>query len=332
MKVQSEEIPVVAQIREEVSMLQLEEGETEATRGDAGTSLNCSNSALCAMFDRVLRQENAFYRSEQRGSADLTRDEKQRLLYEIYMQSPGLFLSRYHQYLVSDDCKLFTSETSPDIEFYVKKIEIGDRWQTRRIRNRRFVMLNRLERDGYFSDEQMKEREPLLFERMIERNNLADQEQRTRTSNDTLSSMLIALDDSKDIADRKLTERELETKRAYCDTNRFLQHANLRMNRLYPGEEEPSLEEEEEKMTASSLEEEEEKMTASSSDEEIEGEGDTMQQQRLRHEFMSIMKERFLSGRDGDFIDYATIDDDVTLDMLNSDLDRDIEDAYFDSD
>ncbi|XP_026844143.1 coiled-coil domain-containing protein 97 [Drosophila persimilis] len=47
----------------------------------------------------------------------------------------------------------------------------------------------------------------------------------------------------------------------------------------------------------------------------------------LRNEFLSMMKERFLSGEDKDF-DYTAVDDDSTLDDLKL-IEQDEEDAYF---
>ncbi|KAI8471445.1 MAG: coiled-coil domain-containing protein-domain-containing protein [Monoraphidium minutum] len=52
-----------------------------------------------------------------------------------------------------------------------------------------------------------------------------------------------------------------------------------------------------------------------------------------RHEFLLDMRARFLCGADGDYVDYAEIDDDEALDdeeHLARERDRDAEDAYFD--
>ena len=52
---------------------------------------------------------------------------------------------------------------------------------------------------------------------------------------------------------------------------------------------------------------------------------------RLRGEFERLMRERFLRGEDGDFFNYADVDDNEALDDTAT-ADRDAEDAYFDED
>ena len=52
---------------------------------------------------------------------------------------------------------------------------------------------------------------------------------------------------------------------------------------------------------------------------------------RLQAEFERMMQERFIAGMDGEFIDYAGVDSDETLDDLAT-LRRDAEEAWFDAD
>jgi hypothetical protein len=62
----------------------------------------------------------------------------------------------------------------------------------------------------------------------------------------------------------------------------------------------------------------------------IEKELNEFNQQADYEDFLSIMKENFLSGRDVDF-NYSEIDQDDSLDDL-SQLDRDEQEKYFDTD
>lgn len=53
----------------------------------------------------------------------------------------------------------------------------------------------------------------------------------------------------------------------------------------------------------------------------------------MRQEFLQIMKERFLTGKDGDYVDYDRIDNDMCLDddLLRIES-QDQEEKYFQSD
>ena len=50
---------------------------------------------------------------------------------------------------------------------------------------------------------------------------------------------------------------------------------------------------------------------------------------RAREELLSIMKKRFLDGKDSDFVDYAGIDSNSSLDDLKQ-IQQDAEDRWFD--
>lgn len=54
------------------------------------------------------------------------------------------------------------------------------------------------------------------------------------------------------------------------------------------------------------------------------------ERQLLRDEFVRVMKQRFLDGHDGTFVDYAAIDRDESLDAAMPEARQDMEDAYFD--
>lgn len=52
---------------------------------------------------------------------------------------------------------------------------------------------------------------------------------------------------------------------------------------------------------------------------------------QLEDEFLTLMKENFLNGKDKDYFDYSTVDDNEDYDM-SAFSEQDAEDAYFDSD
>ncbi|CAM6002038.1 unnamed protein product [Sphagnum balticum] len=96
---------------------------------------------------------------------------------------PATFLSRYHNLLNIDDLHNFANEQDDyEIQHYVNSIKMHAQKsmkhqsvenrklarQRAEVKNRRYVMLRRMIGDGeYFSDWEMRQRAPLLYEQMI---------------------------------------------------------------------------------------------------------------------------------------------------------------------
>eukprot|EP00210_Caulerpa_lentillifera_P005297 g5061.t1 len=96
---------------------------------------------------------------------------------------------------------------------------------------------------------------------------------------------------------------------------------------LIQSAEEQELQERLNRATAAAEEEEEKEEEEDEEFEEIEDE------EFMRQEFVQIMKERFLTGKDGDYVDYNRIDNDACLDddLLGIE-NQDKEEKYFQSD
>ncbi|VDD87136.1 unnamed protein product [Enterobius vermicularis] len=186
-----------------------------------------------AMFKRIMDSEGVFYKLQQRGDPDLTEEEKNDITFyriilrELFEKKPRIFISRYFSYLLPEDCHLFSGEDY-DISFYIKKItenqngteDVGySHWLLLQIyflkvktkRNVRFAELERLKKESdYFSYAKMREREPLLFDRMIGRF-LPEEEQfflRPTIENESLSGLLMQFEDSQVVSDRRKMQVE----------------------------------------------------------------------------------------------------------------------------
>ncbi|VDK49948.1 unnamed protein product [Anisakis simplex] len=189
-----------------------------------------------AMIERIMSNEDVFYRLQQRGAPDLTDDEKRTILSDLFKTQPCVFISRYCHYMIPSDCDCFNLNDY-EIAFYSKLIndkcetEIQQSskkvrtefdvsynfcvllWITETfhckdtvVRNRRYAEMERLKRESdYFSNAKMREREPLLFDKMVGQY-LPEEEQiylRPSVENDSLSGVFMQFEDSQIISDRR---------------------------------------------------------------------------------------------------------------------------------
>lgn len=102
-----------------------------------------------AMFERILGKSDVFYRHQQNGEPDLTEEEKRTILDELLASNKALFLQRYGQHMVTDDCELFRSDSDPLVQFLVGQIE-SRKPDTRSMKTRRYLMLQKLKETGSY--------------------------------------------------------------------------------------------------------------------------------------------------------------------------------------
>ncbi|XP_028920212.1 coiled-coil domain-containing protein 97 isoform X2 [Ornithorhynchus anatinus] len=244
-------------------------------------------------------------RSQQKDEPDLTEREKLSILRALYREKPLVFLERFRGSLRAEHLACFRHLRGDyRADFYCAEVaEAGRARATRtRLRNKRYAALRQLIQGGeYFSDEEMRARDPLLYEQYIgqylsEEDQAPSLQQSPPAAGGTLSSVLL---------------------QAY--------HEQLLRTRLHRQQEEED----------ACLEEEEE----DDDDDEVEAEGpgeeagdgwepDAEEKGMLREEFTSRMYQRFLDGKDPDF-DYSEVDDNPELDNLDI-VSRDAEERYFD--
>ncbi|XP_070779653.1 coiled-coil domain-containing protein 97 isoform X2 [Enoplosus armatus] len=250
-------------------------------------------------------------KSQQIGEAELTLKERREELLHQYRTRPLVFLERYHACLKPQNLSAFAHVcTDPRAQHYSKVIQRRSAACTNRIRvrNQRYAALRALQTEGqYFSEEQMRMREPLLYEQYI----------------------------GQYLTDEEVLERSQEAMQddaqggpgAPAGGTGGLAHLLLNSYQ--------------ERLIQARLQEEQEREDGAQEEEEDEEDDDNAVQQKewepnpeekalLREEFISQMHQRFLDGKDKDF-NYSEVDENPDYDNLDI-VSRDAEDKYFDDD
>ncbi|KAG7262793.1 hypothetical protein CRUP_025359 [Coryphaenoides rupestris] len=111
-------------------------------------------------------------KSQQVGDADLTLEQRREELLHQYKSRPLVFLERYQAHLKPQHLAAFSHLASDArAQHYCRVIQRrpgGGHADRTRVRNHRYAALRALQREGqYFSEEQMRSREPLLYEQYI---------------------------------------------------------------------------------------------------------------------------------------------------------------------
>eukprot|EP00064_Thunnus_orientalis_P006543 superscaffoldBa00000685_g6561 len=123
-----------------------------------------------AMLEAIVLS-GSLVKSQQIGEAELTPKECREELLHQFRSRPLVFLERYHACLKPQHLSAFTHVSSdPRAQHYSKVIQRRAAGCTNRtrVRNQRYAALRALEKEGqYFSEEQMRMREPLLYEQYI---------------------------------------------------------------------------------------------------------------------------------------------------------------------
>ena len=118
-----------------------------------------------------IAQSGGFVKSQQKDEEDISLDEKCQIILDIWHRNPVVFLERYHRWLCPEHLDCFASMSDQyEVTFYLR--EVRKRLDVARsavgVRNRRYEAIKKLEKEGkYFSDKEMKARDPLMFEQLI---------------------------------------------------------------------------------------------------------------------------------------------------------------------
>uniref|UniRef100_A0A8C6TA56 Coiled-coil domain containing 97 n=1 Tax=Neogobius melanostomus TaxID=47308 RepID=A0A8C6TA56_9GOBI len=239
-------------------------------------------------------------KSQQIGEAELTLDQRSEELLQQYNNRPLVFLEKYHNCLKPEHLAAFAHVASdPRTQYYSNVIQrraTGCPNKTK-VKNHRYAALRALQKDGdYFSDEQMRRREPLLYEQYI----------------------------GQYLTDEEVLERSQEAMQEGApEGSGGLAHLLLNSYQERLIQNQMQVEQEREDGALEEHEEEEEAQ-------EKEWEPTAEEKALLRGEFISQMHQRFLDGKDKDF-NYREVDENPDYDNLDI-VSRDAEDKYFDED
>ncbi|KAG8007150.1 Coiled-coil domain-containing protein 97 [Nibea albiflora] len=284
--------------------------ESQQPRGDT-QYVSAAESVCVRDMVQAVAMSGSPVKSQQIGEAELTLEERREELLRQYRSRPLVFLERYHACLKPRDLSAFAHVCSdPRAQHYSKVIQRRAAACTNRtrVRNQRYAALRALQKEGqYFSEEQMRMREPLLYEQYIGQY-LTDQEVLERSQ-------------------EAMLEEAQSGPGAPAGGAGGLAHLLLNSYQ--------------ERLIQNRLQEQQEREDGAQEEEEDEEDDDnTVQQQEgeptpeekalLREEFISQMHQRFLDGKDKDF-NYSEVDENPDYDNLDI-VSRDAEDKYFDED
>ncbi|XP_023251600.1 coiled-coil domain-containing protein 97 [Seriola lalandi dorsalis] len=268
------------------------------------------STCINAMVEAIA-MSGSLVKSQQIGEAELTLQQRKEELLHQYRTRPLVFLERYHACLKPQDLSAFAHVISdPRTHHYSIVIQRRAAACTNRtrVRNQRYAALRALQKEGqYFSEEQMRIREPLLYEQYIGQY-LTDEEVLERSQ----EAMLDGAQGGEG---------------APAGGTGGLAHLLLNSYQ--------------ERLIQSRLQEEQEREDCQQEEDEDEEDGDNRVQEKeweptpeekalLREEFISQMHQRFLDGKDKDF-NYSEVDENPDYDNLDI-VSRDAEDKYFDED
>ncbi|XP_069063633.1 coiled-coil domain-containing protein 97 isoform X2 [Pleurodeles waltl] len=208
----------------------------------------------------VIASSKLQIRSQQKDEPDFTQEQKLRILLEMYKSKPVVFLERFRKVLKEEHLACFDHLAGGD----------------------------------YFSDEQMRLRDPLMYEHYV---------------GQYLTEEEILFINSKEMAEANCLSEVM--------MNSFDEQILQRRLHRQQEQEDACMEEEEEDSEEESTHPE---------DEDWVPDGD--EKAMLREEFVSRMHQCFLDGKDRDF-DYSAVDDNPDFDNLEI-VTRDEEERYFD--
>ena len=190
---------------------------TVLTHKDTSTSCSMKDPSIRIKMLARVAVSDAHFKHQQRGEPDLTMEEKIEIAQNILDGNPVTFLSRFHNYLELEDLDYFKdSRDIYEVDFYCKQIykSKSGSYHKNCVKNRRYEAMKQLIAEGdYFSEEEMKFREPYLYDQMIGQF-LSDEEVQAKVDKADLrfSSILIRHIDILDENVRFAREKDKEVK------------------------------------------------------------------------------------------------------------------------
>ena len=140
------------------------------------------------MFNKII-SSGCIIKSQQRGDPDLSHSQLCSELKTILQQKAGSFLMRYGKYLDCQDLTYFDGIPHDfEVNFRLGKLRQtlsqSSKSRTKKIRNRRYECLRHMmEESSYFSEEEMRQRTPLLYDFYIGQYLFEEEKQRVGRKN-----------------------------------------------------------------------------------------------------------------------------------------------------
>ena len=258
---------------------------------------------------------NVVIKSQQRDDPELSVEEKISYLVDLLKNKPATFLSRFGRLLNDGHLTYFDGLDEPNIKQKLGEFRgrLNPKKARSTVKNRRYVhMLHLMEKGTYFSEEEMRLRNPLLYEYYIGQYLTEDEREslNVQSTEVLLSARLLQRVDRDACAEKlveQLNQEEGQVEETDSDDEdsdqEEMSHFNVVSSNKRWGIENIKL----------------------SQDPNVAD----RERRMLRKEFLQIMQQSFLAGKDEAF-DYSSVDDDTNLDVSNI-QDLDDQEAYFDA-
>lgn len=276
-----------------------------------------------ALINHISTDNKAFFKHQQKDEDDLKQDEKKIILKDILANSHSKFLARFGMVLKKEHLRYFESqnyegEQQKLVKEQIKQLSYNLDHERLLIKNRRYVaMIKLINEKDYFSDIEMERRNPVLYNELVGKFiSPAERAKRRRPNAETstLVDVLLNQIDYDETCENAKKQRELEGEdsRQSFDSN----ESDIESNQMQWGNFDN------EKVDCSRKSNTRRKRNADIL--VTAGERDV-----LRDEFLGIMYNDFLTGRDAEFFDYSQVDKNEEYDDMSLEKDQDLEDQYF---
>lgn len=283
--------------------------EAAMVQGDSGEAMDSlpeDNTPEMRIF-RTVMDSGLVIKSQQRDEPDLSHHQKVEILSDLLRNKTGSFLMRFGSLLDAQDLAYFadpSTANSSDFEVKFRVDELRKRLTSeakeKLTKNRRYAALQELtETSEYFSEQEMRDRNPLLFEYYIG-------QYLTEKERVALDSEKAAMPPSAHL----MKKIESDQRRELLQQQRNREHSTEEEEDLSSSEDDDMMPEENVPLSSGSTRATQEKWM-------------------MRQEFLRAMQLSFLSGEDSDF-DYTKVDRDDRYDLLEMQQ-KDAEDSYFDA-
>lgn len=317
-------------------MTQTEIGDTEAGSAASAAALPAQLVDICkALADNP----KIVFKSQQIDDPEFNQTEKQQIAQDAYSKSCEHFLIRFGNYMNEqqlNDIQELTDDSMEDICMLLEDFKRKLHTRNVCVKNRRYNAMQQLLQKGeYFSEHEMMQRAPELYHELVGQY-LTEAEKKARDSydvrNTSFSGILMHTLEQKQRAEllqqveqssETMLQQATTTTTTIATTNAVDFEVPVVCRKQWGGFDD------EEPVACSTSRNTDAPKAASPSMGRITTPEyyNPGERELLRNEFMGLMKERFLSGKDSDF-DYTAVDDNAQLDDLQQ-IERDGEDAYF---
>lgn len=278
-----------------------------------------------ALINHVCTDKKTFFKHQQIDEKEMEPDEKKHIVTSVLNTSHSKFLSRFGMVLKKEHLMYFESQNYDEkhdelIREQIKQLRFNLDHERVLVKNRRYAaMMKLIEDKEYFSDYEMERRNPLLYNELVGRFvSPAERAKRLRPSNQSNSTLVDILlnqidrDETNEFIKKQQEIDSEDSKESFRDVEQSDTETSQRLWGNFDDETTKESKGKSRKRHADMF------ITA--------GERDI-----LREEFLGIMYNDFLMGKDAEFFDYSQVDANDSYDESNE-KDQDCLDKYFEDD